>query len=104
MSETAITSTETKTTKGKSKKATATRVAKAKAPKAEKAAKPKKEKAPKEDLMTVAFRLTKAESAAFHKASGSAAASRTMRALAAAFVTGDRAAFESIVDEARKLQ
>jgi len=27
-----------------------------------------------------------------------------MRALAAAFVTGDRAAFESIVDEARKLQ
>ena len=29
---------------------------------------------------------------------------RTMRALAAAFVTGDRAAFESIVDEARKLQ
>lgn len=70
---------------------------------AAKTAKPKREK-PTEPLMTFAFRLPKSESAALHKAAGPAGASRTMRALAAAFVTGDRAQFESIVDEARKLQ
>jgi len=54
--------------------------------------------------MVFAFRLSKAESAALHMAAGPANASRTMRALAAAFVAEDRTAFESIVDEARKLR
>ena len=65
---------------------------------------PKKERAPKEDLMTFAFRMTKAESVALHKAAGPANASRTMRGLAAAFVIEDRAAFESVVEDARKLR
>ena len=87
----------------------ATRVVAQKAKKAAvptptKVAKPKREKAPKEDLMVFAFRMTKAESAALHKAAGPANASRTMRALAAAFVAEDRALFESIVDDARKLR
>jgi hypothetical protein len=101
MTETATTETKTP----KSKKGATPKVAKTKTLKAEtKAARPKKEKPPKEKLMTFAFRLTPAESAAFHKAAGAAAASRTMRALAAAFVTGDRAQFELILDEARRLQ
>ena len=79
---------------------------KAAAPKAKppKVAKPKKEMAPKEDLMTFAFRMTKGESVALHKAAGPANASRTMRALAGAFVAEDRAVFESIVEDARKLR
>ena len=92
----------TKPTKGKAAKKTAKSAApKSKTPKA---AKPKKEKAPKEDLMTFAFRMTKAESVALHRAAGPANASRTMRALAAAFVIEDRAAFESIIEDARKLR
>ena len=96
--------TETKNTKGKAQKRPAK--TKAAAPKAKpaKVAKPKREKAPKEDLMTFAFRMTKAESVALHKAAGPANASRTMRALAGAFVAEDRAAFESIVEDARKLR
>jgi hypothetical protein len=102
-SETA-TAAETKTTKGKPRKKTAK--AKSAAPKTKppKAAKPKKEKAPKEDLMTFAFRMTKAESVALHKAAGPANASRTMRRLADAFVREDRGMFESIVEDARKLR
>jgi hypothetical protein len=98
------TATETKLTKGETSKKPAT--VKAAAPKAKpaKAAKPKREKAPKEDLMTFAFRLTKAESAALHRAAGKANSSRTMRALAAAFVAEDRAAFETVVEDARKLR
>jgi hypothetical protein len=99
MTETAA--TETKTTKGKSKKPVTPKVAKTKTAKA---AKPKREKAPKEDLMTFAFRLPKSESAALHKAAGPAGASRTMRALAAAFVNEDRAAFEGLLVEAKKLR
>jgi hypothetical protein len=101
MAETETVSTATKATKGKTKKSAAAKVARTKPPKA---AKPKRETAPKEDLMTFAFRLPKSESAALHNAAGPAGASRTMRALAAAFVTGDRTQFELIVDEARKLQ
>ena len=67
-----------------------------------KAAKPPREKAFKEDLMTFAFRMPKTESAALHKAAGAGRASRVMRSLAGAFVTGDRAVFESIVKEARE--
>ena len=96
--------TAAKTPKGKApKKASA---AKAAAPKTKptKVAKPKREKPPKEDLMTFAFRMTKAESVALHTAAGPANASRTMRGLAAAFVIEDRAAFESIVEDARKLR
>jgi hypothetical protein len=54
--------------------------------------------------MTFAFRMLKAESAALHKAAGPANASRVMRALAGAFVTGDLAVFEQIVEDAKKLQ
>ena len=96
--------TETKTTKGKAPKKTPK--AKAAAPKTKpaKLAKPKREKLPKEDLMVFAFRLTKTESAALHKAAGPANASHVMRALAGAFVAEDRAVFESIVEDARKLR
>jgi hypothetical protein len=69
--------------------------------------KPKREKKPKEDRSnwgTFAIRLPVPERDAFHKAAGPAGASRVMRLLAGAFVTGDRAQFEAIVDEARKLQ
>jgi len=68
-------------------------------------AKPKKEKAQREDRtgwQTFALRMPKSESAALHEAAGSGRASRVMRSLAGAFVTGDRAQFESIVDEARQ--
>ena len=107
MSETAtetVTTAATKPTKTKAPKKTAK--AKAAAPKAKpaKVAKPKKERAPKEDLMTFAFRLSKIESAALHRAAGPANSSRTMRALAAAFVAEDRAAFETVVEDARKLR
>jgi hypothetical protein len=102
MSETATqTATETKSTRGKASKKPAK--AKAATPKT-KPAKPKKEKPPKEDLMTCAFRMPKAESAALHKAAGPANASRTMRALAAAFVAEDRTAFEAVVEDAKKLR
>lgn len=100
--------TETATTETKAprtKKAATSKVVKTKAPKAEtKAAKPKREKRAKEDTMVFAFRLPKAESAALHRSAGPANASRVMRQLAAAFVTGDRAQFESIVAEAAKLR
>ena len=106
MSETMQTAatTETKNKKGKAQKKAAKAKAAAPKAKAAKAAKPKKERAPKEDLMTFAFRMTKAESVALHRAAGPANASRTMRALAAAFVAEDRAAFESVVEDARKLR
>jgi hypothetical protein len=100
--------TETKNKKGKAPKTTAkTKAAppKTKSAKAEKPAKPKRERKPKEEnLMVFAFRIPKAESEALHAAAGPANASRTMRALAAAFVREDRAAFELIVEEARKLR
>src|SRR5262245_25720881 len=69
--------------------------------------KPKREKPQKEDRTgwgVFAFRLPVSERNAFHTAAGPAGASRTMRALAGAFVTGDPAAFESIVEDAKKLQ
>jgi hypothetical protein len=104
MTETSQTATETKPTKTKAPKKTAKPKALAAKATAAKAARPKREKPPKEDLMTFAFRMTKAESVALHNAAGPANASRTMRALAAAFVTEDRAAFDSIVEDARKLR
>ena len=85
-------------------RAAAQKVKKATTPKPANAAKPKRERFPKEDLMVFAFRLTKAESAALHKAAGPANASRAMRALAGAFVAEDRAVFESIIEDARKLR
>jgi hypothetical protein len=92
--------TPTETKKAKAAKSPKKSAAKAEA----KAAKPKKDRAPKEDLMTFAFRLPKTESAALHKAAGPAGASRTMRALAAAFINEDRAAFEGLLVEAKKLR
>ena len=97
--------TETKTTKGKAPKKTFK--AKAATPKAKtpKTARPKRQRTPQEaGLMTFAFRLTKAESQALHAAAGPANSSRTMRALAAAFVAEDRAAFEAVVEGAKKLR
>ena len=102
MSETAQTAIETKKDKNPRKSAKG-KAAKPKT-KPAKVAKPKRERAPKEDLMTFAFRMPKAESAALHKAAGPANASKVMRALADAFVNGDRATFEQIVEDARKLQ
>jgi hypothetical protein len=96
--------TETKATKGKPPKKTGKAKAATPKTKTPKASKPKKERAPKEDLMTFAFRMTKAESIALHKAAGPANASRTMRALAAAFVAEDRAVFETVVEDARQLR
>jgi hypothetical protein len=106
MSETTQNATTTATKPTKRKAAKKPAKAKAATPKTKtpKAAKPKKEKAPKEDLMTFAFRMTKAESVALHKAAGPANASRTMRALASAFVAEDRAAFETVVEDAKKLR
>ena len=69
--------------------------------------KPKREKKPKEDRSgwgVFAFRLPVSEREQFHKIAGPAGASRVMRALVGAFVTGDRAQFESIVEDAKKLQ
>ena len=111
MSETAIQNDNTSTpakSNGKkpisARRGTAARGKKGAVPKPAKAAKPKREKAPKEDLMVFAFRMTKAESAALHTAAGPANASRVMRGLAGAFVAEDRAVFESIIEDARKLR
>jgi hypothetical protein len=106
MSETTqnATATESKPTKGRAAKKPAKAKAATATAKPTKAAKPKKERTPKEDLMTFAFRMTKGESVALHKAAGPANASRTMRALAGAFVAEDRARFESIIEDARKLR
>lgn len=73
---------------------------KSKSQKTEKAPKAKREKVDQGDLMTFAVRLPKAESAAFHEAAGPGRASKVARALFAAFVAGDAAAFKSIVTEA----
>jgi hypothetical protein len=111
MSESAIqndNSTAPATSHGKKPKsatpAAAQKVKKATVPKPAMAAKPKREKSPKEDLMVFAFRMTKAESVALHRAAGPANASRAMRALAGAFAREDRVAFEAIVEDARKLR
>jgi hypothetical protein len=112
MSETTqnATATETKPTKTKAGKKPVKAKAAAPKTKTAKAAKPKAEKPPKapredrSDWQTFALRLPKSEAAALHKAAGPANASRTMRALAAAFVTEDRAVFEAIVEEARQLR
>ncbi len=69
-----------------------------------KAMEAKRRKEERASFVTFAFRLPKSESAALHKAAGPANASRVMRALAGAFVTGDRAVFEQIVEDAKKLQ
>ena len=106
MSETTqnATTVDTKPTKGKTPKKPGKAKTAAAKPKTPKAAKPKREKAPKEDLMVFAFRMSKAESVALHKAAGPANASRVMRTLAGAFVAEDRTMFESIVEDARKLR
>jgi hypothetical protein len=108
MTDTATTTamtTESKTTKGKGPKKTAKAKSTAKKRTPTKAAKPKREQKPKEEnLMVFAFRLSRPESERLHLAAGPANASRTMRALAAAFAAEDRTAFESIIEDARKLR
>jgi len=54
-------------------------------------------KAPKEDLMVFAFRLTKEESAAIHKAAGPGKASKFVRALLAAATRNDEATVKEIL-------
>jgi hypothetical protein len=73
-------------------------------PAPEKAAKAKREKSANEPLKTFAIRIPESKSAALHQAAGKAAASRTVRALIDAFICEDRAAFEQIVEDARKLR
>lgn len=67
--------------------------------------KPKRERKPKEEgLVVFALRMSEAERVALHKSAGPANATRVMRSLAAAFVAEDRAAFEVVVDDAKKLR
>lgn len=99
-----VNTTPTKSPKGKVPKKTSAAKAVSPESKPPKGAKPKREKVPKDDLMVFAFRLTKAESAALHRAAGPANASHVMRALAGAFAAEDHAAFEAIIEDARKLR
>ena len=62
-----------------------------------KAAKEPREKAPKEDLMVFAFRLTKEESAAIHKAAGPGKASKFARTLLVAAARNDEAEVKAIL-------
>ena len=101
------TATGTKTTKKRAAKTPAkakTATPKSKAPKA---AKPKVEKPPRESRDgwgTFALRLPVAERDAFHTAAGPAAASRAARAVLVAFANEDTAAFQTAIEEARKLR
>ena len=67
-------------------------------------AEPKPAKAAAKDLMTFAFRLTKDESAAIHKAAGPGKASQFARSLLSAVASGDSHALQQILDavKARK--
>jgi hypothetical protein len=56
-----------------------------------------KEKGPKEDLMVFAFRLTKEESAAIHKAAGPGKASKFARTLLVAAAQNDEATVKAIL-------
>ena len=62
-----------------------------------KPAKAPKEKAPKEDLMVFAFRLTKEESAAIHKAAGPGKASKFARTLLVAAARNDEVEVKAIL-------
>jgi hypothetical protein len=106
MSEATETPVATKPKKEKTRKAKVAKpkAAKAKAPKAPKPRQEKAEREDRSDWKTFALRMPSSESAALHKAAGPANASKVMRALAGAFVTGDRAAFEAIVEDAKKLR
>lgn len=72
------------------------KVAKTKAPK------PKREKVVKDDFVTFAVRLPKADAAAFHKAAGPAKGSHVARLLLVAFAKSDDTAFRAAVKEARE--
>ena len=70
-----------------------------------KAAKPKKERTPREDRSgwgTFALKMPVPEREAFHKATGSANASRFARVVLVAFANEDEAAFKAAVKEARE--
>lgn len=83
--------------------AKAKKTAKAKAVKeaAPKGPKPKKEKAPKEPQVVFAFRLTEAQRDAIHKAAGPGKATKFVRSAALAAASGDRAAFEELLAQAK---
>ena len=96
--------TETKKAKAKKAAKTGDTPIEVTLPKAEK---PKVEKPPREDRSawgTLAIRLPIHEREAFHQAAGSAAASRTLRALASAFVDENEAAFKNAIAEAKTLR
>ena len=73
-------------------------VKKAKAPKD---AKPKKEKVPKVPLVVFAFRLTEAQRDQIHKAAGAGKATRFVRSAALAAASGDKAALEELLAQAK---
>lgn len=107
MTEITQNATDTKTTKGKpAKKAAKTKATTIKA----KAAKPKPEKTlkePREDRTgwgTFALKMPIAERESFHKAAGTASASRFARIVLLAFAYGDETAFRNAISEAKRLQ
>jgi len=61
------------------------------------AAKEPREKAPKDDMMVFAFRLSKEESAAIHKAAGPGKASKFARTLLVAAARNDEAEVKAIL-------
>jgi uncharacterized protein (DUF4415 family) len=89
-----------KARKAATPKIKATKVKATKEPKAKKA-KPPKEPQPGR---VFAFRLTDEELAAIHKAAGPRNATRSIRAVAAAFAAEDEAGFRAVVHEARKVR
>ena len=66
--------------------------------------KPKREKKPNDANRVFAIRVSDAELAAIHKASGPRNASRLARAVMAAFAADDTKAFEAVVKEAREVR
>ena len=99
------TTTETKVTKRRKAPKQEKKAATKPKVKAEKKAKTSKTTAPSakdEDLKVFAFRMLRTESDALHTAAGPGRASKTMRALAAAFVAEDVDAFKALVKEARE--
>ena len=73
-------------------------------PKAARMRKPKADKPPKEDLVVFAFRLTQAERDAIHQTAGPRNATQFVRRVAVAFAREDKGAFETVIQEARRLR
>ena len=90
---------EPKKTRPRSKKTTA-----AEATVPETAPAPKKESPSPEPLVVFAFRLTQAERDAIHQTAGPRNATQFVRRVAVAFAREDKGAFETVIQEARRLR